>query len=872
MDDILQKITKHHKDIFKLEKKLKKIQNSLSLDTYDDNQLQVINSDHNIILVEAFPGAGKTHTILGRLKRFITINPKILQKIIIITFTKKSGEELRDRINKIAPDIKPYFIGTFHGLAYQEIVKSSQNNITLIDQSDQNKIIKDIAIKLIRNRIIHNTLIPIIDKYINLAYQFSSTQYPPNIELFCKKHSLTKYTEDFHTLLNHYQKEKTLLGIIDMNDLMIQFYLLLVNNKLPHLENIDHIFFDEYQDVNQIQNQILKTFVNKGISLMAVGDPRQSIYNFRGSQIKFINDFEKEFKGAKRFILPKNYRSTPNIVNLANHIFTPSLNMITDNIPTTKPIFKTFNDIKMEKKYILDEIQDRKTNGQLYKDITILTRNNKLLTFLEEDLIRRNIPYLKNGGQSLLEKTHIKDLISFLAIFFYPEQKFHWKRIIKLHPNIPIKLLDKILIEQLPQHLLTFQYDKKFTQLFSLHKFYNNISNFKIKDKIYEIIHYINSLNINYNTTIDERDNDYKILSNFINDDKSFSTFINEIYLEKPLVNNDDNDFLEINTFHGSKGLEWDTVFLMGITSSEINYYYSNNLLDEIDTINEEKRLFFVATTRAKKDLYITASLNSPWKKEDNIHPFINEFNNDIISNIKFTNPHKFNEIHLLIKQFLSYKGITQIQSLINNIKYDKISHSKIWDIPTYLQSFHIPFKVSKFFNILTTRIIYDEIDNVQWNTDLTQDLHTNWKDNINNIWLQVEGSTDDNWKLYFDTLTFDQWDDYASQVISLFKHSTYIKLYPKIKYEDFYTSFDIITDKFFIDIKPSFNDNLNLQILLQNIFTWFIIKQHNKSNNIKNKINQIHIFNPITGDTYILHKSKEWLDISKIICQFFYS
>ena len=221
-------------------------------------------------------------------------------------------------------------------------------------------------------------MLPILDKYGDLAYQVSSTQYPPNLNVFCQKNGLVEYLEDFELLISQYHLKKEEMDLVDFNDLMTQFYLKLKENKLVNLESIDYIFFDEYQDVNPIQNQILEEFVKRGINLMVVGDPRQSIYSFRGSQVEFINNFQNQFPNSSKFILPYNYRSCFEIVNLCNHIFPQKIEMKTKNPSFRKPKVHIFADWKLEKKFVIDSIVEKKAQGQLYQNMTILARKNRV--------------------------------------------------------------------------------------------------------------------------------------------------------------------------------------------------------------------------------------------------------------------------------------------------------------------------------------------------------------------------------------------------------------------------------------------------------------------------------------------------------------
>lgn len=881
MDKILKKINYHQEEIYKLEESLHKLKQDIEWSNYDQNQRLVIQDNSDVILVEAFPGSGKTHTLLGRVKRLVDENPLLLPKMIIITFTKKAGEELQDKIKKLVPGGEPYFVGTFHGLAYRELSSLFSGGLSLLDQHDEGKLIKDIGVTLVKKGKINSNLLPILDKYGDMAYQVSSTRYPNKLDVFCSRNGLLEYQNDFQMLIDEYHKEKDKMELIDFNDLMTQFYLKLKENKLNKLESIDYVFFDEYQDVNPIQNQILKELNNRGIHLMVVGDPRQSIYSFRGSEVSFINNFTEDFPKATKFILPYNYRSGREIVNMCNNIFNPNCEMKAMNEKITKPVVKIFPEFKLEKKWVIDSIEKKRQQGHKLKNMTILTRKNKILTQLEGDLIRRKIPYLKNGGVNLLDRSHIKDLLSFMTLFNYPKQKFHWKRVLMLHNRIGIKTTNKILenCPNLPLDLKNYQYDKNLESLFYLSQFMEKVKDFPLKDLSVEIINYLHEIGVTYNYALEERDSDYLAISQFLKDSVSFNKFLEEIYLERTLAVPNNEDYLEINSFHGSKGLEWDIVYLMGLNGSEIPHYHSAFFLDENHSIEEERRLFFVACSRAKNELYMSSSLSAPWKHNDVICPFLLELPSNLYQGKLLKNkvlPPR--DITLLVHNYLYSKGNVEIKDMLNNIKYKRVKITKKFNTPTYLQSHYLPFIVGKFFDSLVTRMTWDdiELDNKTWKNMLTgknikQDFSTDWKENINHFWISAGGSNDNIWKEYFENIENDIWEDFSKDFNNFISKQKVkdIELYPKLNYKGLFGEMDMCTDKFIIEIKTCWGESLTLKHLLQIILYNFINKQQNKDNKF-GKIKKVLLYNPLLGDGIWLTKTKEWNEIAKKVIEFY--
>lgn len=880
MDEIIKKISFHQKEIYKLEKKLHILKQELIWKNYDSNQRLVIQDNSDVILVEAYPGSGKTHTLLGRVKRLVDENPILLPKMIIITFTKKAGEELKEKIKKLIPGGEPYFVGTFHGLAYRELSGLYPKGLSLLDKSDENRMIKDISINLIKKGNINSNLLPILEKYGDMAYQVSSTRYPFNLESFCQKNGLVEYHNDFKTVLEEYSKEKNRMELCDFNDLMILFYLKLKDNKLTKLESIDYLFFDEYQDVNPIQNQILKEINSRGIHLMVVGDPRQSIYSFRGSEVGFINNFQEDFPSATKFILSNNYRSSSDIVKLCNNIF-EECDMKASNKKFKQPVIKVFTDFKKERKWVIDSIEEKRKQGCLLKNITILTRKNKILSNLEADLIRRKIPYLKNGGVSLLDRSHIKDLLSFLTVFFHPKQEFHWKRILMLHKGIGIQKTNVILsnCKNLPKDLSKYQYDKHLECIFNLGEFMKKIRKFPLKDMSVEIINYLSEIGINYNYPLEERENDFLAISQFLKESKDFSTFLEEIYLQRTLAVPNNDDYLEINTFHGSKGLEWDVVYLMGLNGSEIPHYHSAFFLDENNSIEEERRLFFVACSRAKKELYMSSSLSAPWKRNDVVCPFVLELDNNLYQGKLFKNksiPPR--DITKLVEHYIYSKGNLEISSLIKNLNYKRVQITKKFDTPTHLQSHYLPFIVGKFFDGLVTRMSFDEIeiDNKTWNNminiyGLNQDFSLDWKGNLSHFWVAAGGTSENVWKDYIDSIDTDIWQKMAEDWNKFIMKQKIkdLEIYPKLNYKGLLGEMDMITDKFIVEIKTCWGESLTIKHLLQVILYWFINKQQNKETKY-GKVKKVLLYNPLLGDGIWLTKTNDWNRIAQKIIEFY--
>ena len=515
-------------------------------------QKEIINADEDYILVVACPGSGKTHTLIS--KYIYLINNNIIKpsECILITFTKKAGQEMLYRLKNILKNENdiPYHIGSLHSLSYKilELYKIYNNKI-ILDDKDMKNLLNNIIYNNIDDKDIANL---ISSKIINIIDQ-TSIYVPFNLKKILKKNNLEKYYDYFFKIYNIYLNTKNEENIIDFNDLMIDLYNFLLSNKSIELKKtIKYIFFDEYQDINDIQNNILLKFA-KYSKLFLVGDDAQSIYSFRGSSVKYILNFNTLFninnKTIKTYLFEENYRSITNIVNLCQDIIKYNKNQIDKKIISKKenynikPLIYKFSSKYNEYNWIIEDIKNKINNNNNinYKDIVILARKNSLLDEIELNFINNKIPVIKNINNSLLNKEHIKDFISLLIFLINPNSSIHKKRIDNL-------LNIHILINDLNNDINN--------KIDIIKKYFNNL--WKDKNKYQDLLNLLkyckNALLINFNDIIH---------------------FINNIYLEYDTNDNEDDNSIYLTTIHGSKGLEWKYVYLIDVNINDFPFIKS---------------------------------------------------------------------------------------------------------------------------------------------------------------------------------------------------------------------------------------------------------------------------------------------------------
>ena len=593
---------------------------------YDKHQDIIIKSDNNYTLVVACPGSGKTRTLIY--KYINLINNNILpEEIILITFTKKAGNEMNKRILNYNEKI-PFFVGSLHGFAYKILFNHKiLNNSIIIDETNSNNII----LTIINN----NNNLQLLDqkdklKIINIIDKIN-INYPINIIKTLNNNEFNIYNKDIKLVYNEYKKFKKKNNLFDFNDLMVLLCKFLDSDKSIDLKNqIKYIFFDEYQDINPIQQYILNSFkLNSNIILF--GDDSQSIYSFRGSSINFILNFKDNFtlenKTLNTYYLINNYRSTPEIINFCQNIINNNNNKIdkkvnTINSTNIKPLVCGFNYKNQEYEWIVNDIIKKQKNE--ITDIAILSRNNYMLNNIELYLIDNNISYTKQLNNTLLDKKHVKLYIYIIILINNPKNYYYWNLCLDEKNINCIKDINDLNLYNIV-----------------INKLYNSIINYLINDK--------------------------KYTQNEINDINSIQDYLkhndyNNLFLNQEIENDTNKIFL--STIHGAKGLEWDNVYIIGMGSNIYPNIRSQYYINEIHEIEEERRLLYVGCSRAKLNLILTYHINPS--------SFITELNPDIyIIKGPLLTYNSINNIDTNIINYLKINGYKNVINLISNLRLE---------------------------------------------------------------------------------------------------------------------------------------------------------------------------------------------------------
>lgn len=588
------------------------------------------------LLLLAGAGSGKTLVITKKIAYLIKECEVPPERIMAVTFTNKAANEMKNRVCELLPEIKPYrlFVRTFHS-ACLRILKENANYIgyksdfIILDESDKLTIIK----RILKEEEIPKSITPkLIIKFIsNIKSEMEDNiTYDRNI---------------FEKIYNKYLEYELKENLMDFDDLILNTIKLFEKEKSVlnyYKERFKYILVDEFQDTNPQQYKLIKLLAqNADNDLTVVGDDDQSIYAFRGATIVNILNFENDFPNTRIIRLEENYRCPKDIVEAALNVIKNNSKRHRKNVFSNKDNeyrienWICYSDLE-EAKEIVEEIERLFDLGFEARDIVILFRTNSQSRVYEKELLAHSIDYKILGGVGFYERIEIKDSIAFLRLMSGFKDNFSFRRTINTPPrSIGEKSLSNFEDFAMLRGLTLFDAIDYIEESTLSKKAKNNIKAYKsiIEDysqKIKEDTEINGGINIeqiffNFLNEIDyfsifksdgeirmatANDNikelfrayyDYKLIEN----DANINSFLEETSLYRDTSNNENKDAITLMTVHNAKGLEFEAVFMTGMEHSVFPHYFA---LEEENGIEEERRLFYVAITRAKKKLYLTYS------------------------------------------------------------------------------------------------------------------------------------------------------------------------------------------------------------------------------------------------------------------------
>lgn len=596
-------------------------------DLLNEQQLDVVFFDRGAALVIAGAGTGKTRTLVHRVARLVEsgVSPS---RILLLTFTRRAAKEMINRASSILDErCKNIQGGTFHFYCSQILHQYADaigypNNFTIIDTADALDVLQHVRTQLNlhqkSNRFPNkNTLLSIIstskNKYLDIRVVIGD-KYP----------QFAEQEDDIEKVFEAYEQYKEQNQVMDFDDLLIKTRDLLTNNEEIRTKvaaRHQFVMVDEYQDTNMLQAQLTQLFSSVHGNVMAVGDDAQSIYSFRGADHQNIMQFPEIFKNTKIIKLEENYRSTPQILNAANQLLAQA------NFKFNKELFSKKEEGELpalvksgsehdQSRFITQVILQLREQDIPLNEMAVLFRNGRDSYDLEIELNKKNIPFVKYGGQKFTEAAHIKDVLAHIRVLVNPLDTIAWNRVLLLidgiGPKTAQEFFEWIRLSKNPYALNMSEGVSKsyLKQVQGLSKLLLSIKeeDFTVAETVEQIVEY-------YRVFCEKRYDDYpkrlKDLEVFVNISLSFSSLssmleelaldpINSTVIDTESKQQDENP-LVLSTIHSSKGLEWEHVFIIQCLDGVIPSSYS---IEDEEQVDEELRLLYVATTRAREMLY----------------------------------------------------------------------------------------------------------------------------------------------------------------------------------------------------------------------------------------------------------------------------
>lgn len=600
------------------------------LEKLNDKQKEAASQIDGSILILAGAGSGKTRTITYRIAHMIEnvgISP---YSILAVTFTNKAAKEMRERVEELVGDIaKACTISTFHSFGMRLLRMYAKevgynSNFTIYDTDDQKRMVKAIlkgqnlslnGVKLTERDIV--SMISKIKEQIKTLDEYS-VMNKQIVEVYDK-----------------YNKVLLESNAMDFSDILLNTYKLLQKPEI--LEKVQnkykYIMIDEYQDTNNLQYKIIDLIARKSSNLCVVGDENQSIYGFRGANILNILNFETNYNNAKIIKLEENYRSTTTILDAANELIKNNKSSKDKKLWTQNgkgDLIKVLacDNARDEVSRIIEIIKGNHQNGIAYRDMTILYRTNAQSRVFEEGLLRYSIPHKVFGGISFYSRAEIKDIIAYLSIIVNPQDELNLQRIINVPKRkVGEKGIEKIItyarennlnLLEVLSHIkeisgLTVVGKEKLLEMYDIIKELRDLSYIEtasyIVQTLIDKIKYIDYIKENY----DDAEARIENIDEFKNSILELENVVGELRLNEYLENvslisaTDDleekSDYVKLMTIHNSKGLEFPIVFLVGF---ENEIFPGSRAMFEEKEMEEERRLCYVALTRAEKKLYLS--------------------------------------------------------------------------------------------------------------------------------------------------------------------------------------------------------------------------------------------------------------------------
>tara|TARA_B100001057_G_scaffold469085_1_gene529044 strand:- start:3 stop:2039 length:2037 start_codon:yes stop_codon:yes gene_type:complete len=610
--------------------------NSDYLKNLNDAQKKAVLSIEGPLLIVAGAGSGKTKVLTSRIAHIIKTKNAFPNQILAVTFTNKAAKEMHTRVSKIlgSSAIGLSWLGTFHSICAKLLRKHAsavnlKSNFTIIDTDDQIRLIKNIckAENIDVKQLAPRYIIAIIDKWKNKSL------YPEEVNINKKD----IYEKTILPVYKIYQQKLIELNACDFGDLILHSVKILEKNKdirEIYIKNFKYILVDEYQDTNYIQSKWLNLLTGRNRNLCCVGDDDQSIYSWRGAEIKNFLEFDKIYKDTKVIRLEQNYRSTENILTVASSLISNNQNRVGKTLKSTMEAgdliqLNCFKNGKDEAIGVSDEVEKIKKDFSL-NNMAILVRAIFQTREFEERFLKIGLPYRILGGIKFYERAEIKDSVAYLRIIYQDKDDLAFERIVNNPKRSVGESTIKAIHEFSKSHRLNLENSsRKMIQKnlikpkakIGLNMFLDLISKWRNDLKIKKINHvkllqivldesgYSAMLKNKKDIENENRLENIKELLSAMKEFDNLESFLDHVSLATSIDRDWEGEKINMMTMHAAKGLEFDVVFLPGWEEGLFPHQKSIEEKGQ-DGLEEERRLAYVGITRAKKNVIISFSMN----------------------------------------------------------------------------------------------------------------------------------------------------------------------------------------------------------------------------------------------------------------------
>jgi len=608
------------------------------LDGLNDRQREAVLHGDGPLLVIAGAGSGKTRTLASRVARLVDEGVPA-DRILLLTFTRRAAAEMLRRSGALITDrsVGKVWGGTFHAVANRLLRKYGsavglQDGFTVIDQSDAASLFG-----MIRTELGYSGSKQRFPKKETIAAVYSRTvnARTPLTETVEERFPwVVDHVDALREIFRAYTARKKEHNVVDYDDLLLYWNALLESPAGGTVRGLfDHILVDEYQDTNRSQAEILRSLCGDDGNLTVVGDDAQAIYSFRGATVENILEFPDTYENATVVTLEQNYRSTPQILNAANAVIEASSETFqkelwTDRAAGRMPDLITCFDESAQAELVADRVLDHREAGIALRDQAVLFRTGHHSAGLEIELSRRNIPFVKYGGLRFLEAAHVKDLLALLRILDNPKDELAWNRVLQMIPGIgpatSLKITDHLDGEAQKDGsdrlvaLTVVQFPVVAEAREPMEELQKALRDCRGRDgeepgPSQQIERLIPFCRLVFDRSYDDsaaRLADLGQLASLAAEYATMSRFLTEITLDPPASTSDlagpphlDDDYLILSTIHSAKGGEWRAVFVIHAADGNIP---SDMAISDPGGVEEERRLLYVALTRAKDHLHVT--------------------------------------------------------------------------------------------------------------------------------------------------------------------------------------------------------------------------------------------------------------------------